>query len=162
MSEKVNGALLFDELYNKFYKRVFSYFLKEFDNSVAEDLTQQTFLKLWTYILSHPKDKIDKPKSLIFTIAKNVKNDFLRLILSKPYFSLDESGDVSYNNDFVKRIELNSALALLNDDERKIIKMKDSGLSSREMAKCLGITPSGARSRLKEAKDKLKRILEDM
>lgn len=162
MSEGLNGALLFDELYNSFYKKVLSYFLKEFDRSVAEDLTQQTFLKLWTYILSHPKDKIDKPKSLIFTIAKNVKNDFLRLILSKPCFSLDESGDVSYNNDFVRKIELNSALALLSDDERKIIKMKDAGLSSREMAKSLGISPSGARSRLKEARDKLKKILEDI
>lgn len=43
----------------------------------------------------------------------------------------------------------------LSPEERKLIKMKELGMSSAEMGKALDISPSGARNRLKEAKDKL-------
>lgn len=69
-----NCVTLFNELYDEYYHKVLAYFKKDFNSYEAEDFTQQTFLKLWSWIpnIQFVKNK----KAYIFKIAKNVRCDF--------------------------------------------------------------------------------------
>lgn len=146
-------------LYEEYFRRVFGWLSKSFDIHTAEDLTQQTFLNLWLYLLSHGANKTDNPKALIFKIAKNAKIDYLRTLSSKPVEPLEYLDEISDGSDNFGKVELVCALSSLTCEERQLINMKMAGFSSSEMAEVLGITPSGARTRLQNAKKKLKTLL---
>nr|MDE5985434.1 hypothetical protein [Eubacterium sp.] len=64
MNKNENCVTAFNDIYDKYYKKVLSYFKKEFGTDEAEDLTQQTFLQLWSWAsnLQFTKNK----KALIF------------------------------------------------------------------------------------------------
>ena len=72
----MNNIELFNQIYEKYYKSIVSYFSRRFDSDEAEDLAQITFMKLWGYLPT--LGYIKKEKSLIFKIAKNVLADRLR------------------------------------------------------------------------------------
>lgn len=76
ITEKMNNIELFNQIYEKYYKSIVSYFSRRFDSDEAEDLAQITFMKLWGYLPT--LGYIKKEKSLIFKIAKNVLADRLR------------------------------------------------------------------------------------
>ena len=46
----MNNIELFNQIYEKYYKSIVSYFSRRFDNDEAEDLAQITFMKLWGYL----------------------------------------------------------------------------------------------------------------
>ena len=43
----MNNIELFNQIYEKYYKSIVSYFSRRFDSDEAEDLAQITFMKLW-------------------------------------------------------------------------------------------------------------------
>lgn len=45
-----NIVTVFNEIYDKYYKKIFAYFKKDFGKDDAEDLTQQTFMQLWAWL----------------------------------------------------------------------------------------------------------------
>lgn len=62
-----------------------------FDPAVAEDLTQETFLKAWRYL-----DRFDTAKPFttwLYTIAKNTLLDFLKKKRAVPFSQLDSPED---------------------------------------------------------------------
>ena len=77
---------LFNSLYKKYYKSINGYFSKRFDKNESEDLTQQTFIKLWAYlptieIIENEKmvlEKIDKFKYIIDNKLDEVKDELER------------------------------------------------------------------------------------
>ena len=71
-------AEAFDELWEKYNKKIYSYFRRQFDEDTAEDLCQQTFLNVWRYLSSY-QGNVRKSKALIFSVAKNARNDYLRV-----------------------------------------------------------------------------------
>ena len=74
-----NTAEYFEQLFQEFSPAVTSYFAMCFGRDVAEDLTQQTFLKLWAYQMAHPNFSGPKSwKAWVFRAAVNVKNDYFR------------------------------------------------------------------------------------
>lgn len=46
----MNNIELFNQIYEKYYKSIVSYFSRRFDSDEAEDLAQITFMKLWGYL----------------------------------------------------------------------------------------------------------------
>ena len=83
----MNNIELFNQIYEKYYKSIVSYFSRRFDSDEAEDLAQITFMKLWGYLPT--LGYIKKEKSLIFKIAKNVlPTDFVKTILPTRLMSL--------------------------------------------------------------------------
>lgn len=50
ITEKMNNIELFNQIYEKYYKSIVSYFSRRFDSDEAEDLAQITFMKLWGYL----------------------------------------------------------------------------------------------------------------
>ncbi|MBQ7837619.1 MAG: sigma-70 family RNA polymerase sigma factor [Clostridia bacterium] len=147
------------ELYEEYFKRVFAWFKKSFDTYTSEDLTQQTFLKLWLYVLSHGDVIIENPKALVFRLAGNVKVDYLRAVSSRPIESLEYLEEIRNDFDLERKVEIICALNSLTADERTVLHMKRAGFGSKETAEVLGVTPSGARTRLQLAKKKLEGLL---
>ena len=64
----------FSKIYEEYYLTVYKYFRKKVGENDAEDLTQQTFVKLLSWIGCI--DKIRSPKSFVFTVAKSVLSDY--------------------------------------------------------------------------------------
>lgn len=151
-----NCVTIFNELYDEYYHKVLAYFKKDFNNCEAEDLTQQTFLKLWSWIpnIQFVKNK----KAYIFKIAKNVRCDFYRksaLMLSTVCIS--EEFEIRDNSDFSCDVDFYlSYLNGLTYYERRLFAMKEQGLSSREIGSILGLSASAVRSRLQAIKKKIK------
>ncbi len=76
----------FEILVKRYLKPIYSFIYKNIGNpEAAEDITQETFVKVWKNLKKFKHDK--KFSTWIFTIAKNASIDFLRK--KKPTVSLD-------------------------------------------------------------------------
>lgn len=70
------------EEYSRFYKlnyrKVLKYFRSEVyaNKDIAEDLTQETFLRLWRYLSQGVE--ISRADGLLYAIAKGVRADYFR------------------------------------------------------------------------------------
>ncbi len=151
---------VFDELWEKYNKKIYSYFRRQFDADTAEDLCQQTFMKVWQYLCAYC-GRIQKPRPWIFAVAKNVKNDYLRTVQSKKgiydYADIYEKEiPVEYN--FDEALSIQRAVKALTDEERELLSVSRY-LSSKEIGSLYGISASAARSRLQKVKGKLKDYL---
>ncbi len=156
-------AEVFDELWEKYNKKIYSYFRRQFDEDTAEDLCQQTFMKVWLYLSSY-QGRIHNSKSWLFTIAKNARNDYLRTVQSRKinynYSDLYANEiPVEYNLD--EALSIQRAMEKLTKEERELLSVSQY-LSSRETGSLYGISASAARSRVQKVKAKLKGYLEKM
>ncbi len=153
-------AEVFDELWEKYNKKIYSYFRRQFDEDTAEDLCQQTFMNVWRYLSSF-QGKVYKSKSWVFAVAKNVRNDYLRTLQSRKmnynYADLYETEiPVEYN--FEESVSIQRAMEKLTGEERELLSVSQY-LSSRETGSLYGISASAARSRIQKVKSKLKEYL---
>lgn len=155
---------LFDELWNKYYKKIYSYFRRQFEEQTAEDLCQQTYLNAWRYISVYTGSNIRKNKSWLFSVAKNVKNDHLRYIqlhsMNFKYENLYET-DIAVEINIDESISIQNAFARLSEEERQLLSMAQY-LTSKEIGSVLGISASAVRNRIQNAKGHLKKLLEDL
>lgn len=160
----MNGrAEFFESLYAEYGKRIYGYFCRRFDRDTADDLCQQTFLRVWQYLLSYGTTSIKNRKSWLFTIAKNTANDFSRYQNSHatvPFGSLpDARREPAYQPDFETSIAITKAFEGLTAEERELISLAEH-LTSREIGKVLGISASAVRTRLQKTRKKLSGLLE--
>ena len=154
---------LFDELWLKYNRKIYFYFRQHFDEHTAEDLCQQTYLNVWSYISAYSGIGIKQNKAWLFAVAKNVKNDHLRYIqlrsLNFRYENLYET-DIAVENNIDESIAIHKAFSKLNEEERQLLSMFEY-LTSKEIGSVLGISASAVRNRIQKAKSHLKKILEE-
>lgn len=68
----------FLELYDRHSAAILRHIYFRINNwELAEDLTQEAFLKTWSHIAGD-KEKIDNPKTFIYTVAHNLIIDYYR------------------------------------------------------------------------------------
>lgn len=145
----------FEKVYSEKVHAVESFFAKRAPNSDVDDLTQQTFMKLWVYMCN--SHNIRSYKSLIFTIAKSVLIDYYRRKGSA--ISLEESAEnlsLLYAVDFENVVIMRSLLATLSPEEKVLIDLRAQGCSYGEIGKIFGISASAVRSRMQNTRKKLK------
>ncbi len=111
--------LLVKRYLNQIYGFVFKYVN---DKEIAEDITQETFLKVWRNL-----KKVDKNKSFkswIYTIAKNTALDFLKKKKSVPFsrFERDDGKNILFDVLPDKR--------LLPDKVSELLELKKAFLSA--------------------------------
>lgn len=155
---------LFDELWIKYNRKIYSYFRRQFDEHTAEDLCQQTYLKAWSHISAYSEISIKQNKSWLFAVARNVKNDYLRYIqlhsMNFKYENLYET-DVTVENNVDESLAIQKAFAQLDKEEKQLLSMAEY-LTSKEIGSVLGISASAVRNRIQNAKGHLKKLLEDL
>ena len=156
-------AEVFDELWEKYNKKIFAYFRRQFDDAIAEDLCQQTFMNAWRYISLH-RGNIRNSKSWLFSVAKNVRNDHLRYV---QLHQMNCNYDDLYENDIPVEINVDESISFrkafesLSEEEKQLLSMSQY-LKSREIGSVLGISASAVRNRIQKAKQHLNAVLSDV
>jgi RNA polymerase sigma-70 factor (ECF subfamily) len=150
-------------LVKRYLKPIYSFVYKNIGNpEMAEDITQETFVKVWKNLKKFDKQK--SFKSWLFTIAKNSSIDFLR---KKKTATLALNEDLPSKSDFLKDIEnknsikkIHETLQNLSPNYRAIILLKnESNLTFKEIAKELNEPLNTIKSRYRRAILILKDIL---
>ena len=130
------------------------------DEPSAEDILQDVFLKIHTHIDSLRQE--EKLQSWIYQIARNAITDYYRThrhtpdLPETPYVPEDPFDDVvSDLLPYVKEL----VDSLPPDYRVALILTEYEGLTQRELAERLGISVSGAKSRVQRAREKVKIML---
>ena len=148
----------FSSFYEEYYSVVYKYFRKRAGENDAEDLTQQTFVKLLAWIGCI--DQIRSKKAFIFKVANNVLFDYFRnkQIIENAIstVSFDELLNFTDNYDFTNEIEYSSYFNKLSEREKHIVELKFEGYNSTEIGKKLNLSSSTVRTYFEKIRKKLK------
>lgn len=142
-----------EDKYNKIYRYCY-YRVRNKD--VAEDLTQETFLRFFE---SNYQEK-GREMNYLYTIAKNlcineIKNNVLTL-------QNEEIADESaVDEDLVEKIYIRNLLMKLPDDDREVLILRYmNGETVSDISKLLGISRFALYRKIQNAKKELKKMLE--
>lgn len=163
---KGDGAA-FERIFSLLAPRVYGFHLRTMGRaSVAQDLTQQTFLKLHVARRRYRDGSPVEP--WIFAIAKNVQRDSLRR-RKRSREHLTEDGELPSrietateppDEDLLLRRRIADAIACLPEGQRDVLVLhKFQGLSMKEVADTLGIGLSAAKVRAFRAYGALRQLL---
>ena len=152
----------FEIVYEKMNKLVFSicYSIVK-SQSVASDLTQDTFVAVWSYADSFKGNGF---KTWILTIAKNKALNYLEKSKREINIDFTESEDYTPADegeiDAETKITLHDALDKLDIKDKQIVLLKNSGMKMKEIARYLNMPRGTASWRYKEAINKLRKYME--
>ena len=148
------------------YDKLLRYcYMKLRDRTLAEDVTQETFIRFFE---SKDYHSIGKEMAYLYTIARNLCIDYFRkqkeeLIEDLPA-KIQEMPDSSDKvESIVDQLSIEQALDHLTDDEREAVVLRFSGeLSVEDIAKSMDISRFAVRRRISSALEKLRKQLETM
>lgn len=146
------------------YDKLLRYcYMKLRDRTLAEDITQETFIRFFE---SKDYHSIGKEMAYLYTIARNLCIDSFRkqkdeLIEDLPakIQEMPESRDKVES--IVDRVSIEQALDRLTADEREAVVLRFSGeLSVEDIAKSMDISRFAVRRRILLALEKLRKEME--
>lgn len=156
----------YGEIYKLYVKRIYRYiYFLVYDKALAEDLTQNTFIKAWK---SFPSFSIEKGtlQAYLFKIAKNNVIDYQR---KKKEVSLSYFDDIfPSEEDLVEKVTriqntelIKNVLLKLGKEEKQIIVLRYfEELPFEDIAKVLGRKEGGIRVQVHRVLKKLKEEIE--
>jgi RNA polymerase sigma-70 factor (ECF subfamily) len=154
-------------LISKYLKPVYSFIFGYVQNQQdAEDLTQETFLKMWRNLKKFKKEK--NFKSWLFTIAKNTCFDFLRKKKGSLILNIENLEIIAdFTPSLIEMLEKENLMEKLKREIEELpFKMKqvmdlyyNSGLNFREISEILGEPVNTIKSRHRRAISKLKKSI---
>lgn len=154
---------IYDEHVDKIYRFVF---FKVNSEALAQDITSETFTRLWKEI-SNDKE-IKNPHGFLFKVARNLIFDYYRTKDHNPINVDNLDTILDKNQDIVKEAVHNddmrvvlSAMDQLNDDYRVALSMyyiEQEPVS--EVAKALGKSSGATRVTIHRAMRQLKKFME--
>lgn len=161
----------FNTLYNKYYNDIHTFCTFKTDSYIADELTNDTFIKAKTNLISFDPSK-SHIKTWLINIAKNLVIDYFRTEnkhnslnhisdytdeTGKEYFTI-VSGSTADNseNEYISN-EVNRAINnIKNDIHKEIIKLSMiDGYKNEEIAKLLDVSHSLVRTTISRVKEKL-------
>ena len=138
-----------EEQYDKLFK--FSY-MKTRDKHVAEDITQETFLR---FLSTKDYKDMGKQMNYLYAIARNLCIDYFR---RKPEYELNEDIPVPS----IERNYIDEALDKLNEEERELLVLRFTNEESiKDIASHYGVSRFVINRRIKKALANLKEVYED-
>ncbi|QQR83638.1 sigma-70 family RNA polymerase sigma factor [Candidatus Peregrinibacteria bacterium] len=156
----------FGALYDFFVKPVYRYLYYRVEQSTAEDLTEETFLKVWQYL---PKYKFGKAPfgAWIFKIAHNLMVDFYRKnqVLDELTEDFSDQYDpqhpIHITNLKIDQIRVQKAIQTLPPNYQEVIVLKYiNELENDEISEIIGKSEGSIRIIQFRALKKLKLLLE--
>jgi RNA polymerase sigma factor (sigma-70 family) len=114
-------------LFDRFYKRIFNFLARmTLDRDLAEDLTQNVFLRMIKYRNSFRGDK--RFQSWIYQVARNVFSDHYQANKNRKsdFTAIEKMGDYMVDNEESADQEerekiLHRSLAMLSDEQRELL-----------------------------------------
>ncbi len=123
----------------------------------AREVVQEVFLKAWAKADTFRGEA--KPSTWLYTIAKRTALDHLRRLKRRREVPLEDAGDPPAPSD-AKRLILEEAISRLPPREREAIRLfYQGGLSGREAAEVMGVSPGNFRVILYRARRRLRELL---
>ena len=164
---KESNAEAFSYLYDNYSGALYGAILKVIsDRSLAEDILQEVFVKIWNKIQSY-----DSEKGRLFTWMINIaRNHTIDTVRSKGYKkqskiqngenTVDQSGaHVEVREDF-DALGIRKQVNLLNGDQQQLIDLAYfNGYTQKEISEQLGIPIGTVKSRMRAAILQLKKIV---
>lgn len=155
----------FLKLYEEHANAIFRHcFFRVSSRELAEDLTQEAFMRVWDYL--REGKTIDSPKAFLYRIAENLVVDYYR---KKKEVSLDrlaESGfdpvgsDAGAIIDYADGRHAREQIHVLEDAHREILIMRYvDDLSIQDIAVLIGASENVVSVRIHRAIQKLKKLL---
>lgn len=141
-----------EELIKRYYTPVLHYCKRQcFNQEKAEDLTQETFLKLFKNLSGYKEKR--KLKAYLYTIANHLCIDESRKIKE---CSLENEEEIRDECDEMRRIEdkseIDYLLSILSPEQREAVILRfGEELSFWEIAKVMGCNMRTAQSRVRNA-----------
>ena len=132
------------------------------DRELAEDAVQSAWLIAWRKL--HSLRDPDRVRSWLLSVTANEARQIVRRRRGPVVeIEVDPPGDArSDPSAGIERLDLRGALARLSPDDRTLLAMHFAvDLSSDELARVVGTSPSTARRRLSRAIDRLRKELRD-
>lgn len=130
------------------------------DATLAEDLTSETFVRLWTQRTPLRETTI---KAYLFTITRNLYLGHLRKTSRQT--RLDEEpvsntpGQEMALAQKQHQQKVSSALQSLREEERTALLLKSERLTYEELASILGVSQTAAKVKVHRARLKLKKLV---
>lgn len=158
----------FREIYENYQNAVYGYlFYMTHDEQTAQDLSQETFLKIYLGLKRIKEDS--NLKAWCMTIARNTFLSYARK--KKPLLLGDElihdslpAADQSPEDLILqseKKREIKRLLLMLNESDRTVLILRDyECLSYAEIAGIMELTETVVKVRIYRARNKLKKIYE--
>ncbi len=141
-----------EELIKRYYMSILRYCKRQcFNLEKAEDLTQETFLKLFKNLSGYKGKR--KFKAYLYTIASHLCIDESRKM---EFYPLEKEEQIKYECDEMRRIEdkseINFLLNTLSPEQREAVILRfGEQLAFREIAKVMGCNMRTAQSRVRNA-----------
>lgn len=160
LEESVAQAAL-SALYRRYSQRIYTYCRKIIgDNQIAEDLLQETFIKL--YDSGKQSRLIENFPAYLMTIARNLCLSY-RARNRKAYVPVEDfhltARDVPYEHKELLQL-IQTSLELLPEDYREAFVLREyNGLTYNEISEVIGESLDVVKVRIFRAKKKLRDIL---
>ena len=153
-----------EQLWGLFSERLKSFLMQRVsDEQVADDLLQETFVRIHQRLDS--LEDSQRINSWVFRIARNLVIDYYRSAARQAASAADELEDRAEDNDNLNEIVagwLPTMITQLPENYRQAVELYEiEGVPQQQIADELGITLSGAKSRVQRGREKLKSILLD-
>lgn len=160
---KTKDPDVFGSFYDTYVERVYRFvYFKVSSHEEAEDITAETFLKVWQYLFENKK--VEHLHAFVYQVARNLVVDFYRRKAQQRLFPMSETGDeverlpdigptVADQLDTAASVDqLESALRQLKDEYREVIVLRYfNELEIGEVAAVLGKSRGAVRVLLHRA-----------
>jgi RNA polymerase sigma-70 factor, ECF subfamily len=151
---------IIESFYREHARAVFAFLLSlSRDRALAEDLTQDTFVKATRSLRGF---RGGNPRAWLFTIARSVFIDHTRRRRPIPV-DLDDRHPAPTGSDVEERHVIDTILHGLPDRQRIALLLVDQGgMSYAEMAGVVGVSPDAAKGLLHRARRNFRTAYEEM
>lgn len=133
----------------------------------AEELTQETFLRLYRYL--HEGHEVKNVRSWVFKVGRNLAVTRIRESMARPSVAMvtaDEvpSGESSSEDRLIERERdqrFHRALGALTDRQRQCLHLRAEGLRYREIAEVLSISIDSVSDALERAINNVRKAVHE-
>ncbi|HOW13181.1 MAG TPA: sigma-70 family RNA polymerase sigma factor [Candidatus Pacearchaeota archaeon] len=157
----------FSKIYDKYINQIYRFvFLKVNSKEIAEDITSETFLKVWE---SYKNNKIENVSAFLYQVARNLLTDYYRQKSRTQFLPLDSVSIIDPSNNLKEESQdksdieiIKSALSRLENENYQniIIWHYLNDLSIKEISKINNQSEGAVRVMLSRALKELKEIIE--
>lgn len=162
-SKNVCNESVYSSIFREYSQTLFNFlYYKSGNQKLAEDLTQEAFLKLW---INCSKVNFEKAKGFVFTTGQNLMlNSFKHDKVKLKFQNLGHSGVFHENPNFLLeekelKEELEKAISNLPDKQREVFLLSRIDKKTYiEIAEILGISRQAVEKRIYNALNTLRKI----
>jgi RNA polymerase sigma factor (sigma-70 family) len=128
------------------------------DRHLAEDLTQETFGKLYERSLAPGDEVLRDPRAWLLAVASNLAYNHFRA--QRRRASRETALEVTFETDHDDVLDVRGALARLDARDRTVLLLRHTGFSYAEIAGTVGIAPGSVGTTLARAQRRFKEVYE--